>query len=97
MKYYQQGDCLIKPCVVSGELKKGNTLVEGEHTGHAHRVTAGDFELYEKDGTVYLKAKTECTVTHEEHHAQTVAPGEYRVDIVKEYDPYAKAIERVRD
>lgn len=103
---YQQGDVLIlkagaipagaKP-VKAG--KRGYVLAEGEHTGHAHTLEATpEVELYEKDGVLWLKVAGEgATVTHEEHHAQTVAPGIYEVRRVVEVDPFEDEVRTVAD
>lgn len=99
MNYWQQGDCLIKPTNKIGGTfdKKRNVLIEGEHTGHAHRVTEGHFEIYTEMQQIFLKAISECKITHEEHNPITIPPGIYEIDQVREYDPFQKAIERVRD
>ena len=74
--FYQQGDVLLHKCVFPSGLKlkakrKGNThmvLVEGEATGHAHRIVDGDVELFEKNGVTYLRVNSETAkLAHEEH------------------------------
>ncbi len=100
MKYYQQGDCLIKPikAIPSDTLKQDRTfLIEGEHTGHAHRVTEGEFEISTQMQRIFLRAITECKISHEEHKAFVVPPGTYEIDQVREYDPFQEAVRRVQD
>lgn len=99
MTIYQQGDCLIKPTteIVGVFVKDRNVLIEGEHTGHAHRVTEGQFEIYAQMQRIFLKAITQCRITHEEHNPITIPPGVYEIDRVREYDPFEKVIQRVRD
>ena len=79
---------------------KSCILAEGEVTGHAHRLT-GEVDVFEDtDGTLYL-APTDAVVTHEEH---TEIPTREMDDhefsttrIQREWNPYHKAAERVRD
>lgn len=105
MKGYQQGDCiLVSVSSIPTDSKKinpsarGFILAEGEHTGHAHVIEATpDVEMYEKDGTLYLKVVTKSTVTHEEHGPQVVAPGTYEIRRVVEYDPFEDEIRKVAD
>ncbi len=97
---YQQGDILIE--VVEsfpGDAKKLDHLVlmDGELTGHKHQVIEGKAVLYEKDGTLYLSAKSKCVIGHDEHHAQTIAPGKYKIRQVVEQDPFEDAVRSVRD
>jgi hypothetical protein len=64
------------------------TLAEGEVTGHSHRISDGQAELYEKDGTLYLRVLSEtATLTHEEHKAIKIPQGSWMVRIQREYEP----------
>jgi hypothetical protein len=64
------------------------TLAEGEVTGHSHRISEGQAELYEKDGTLYLRVVSEtATLTHEEHKAIQIPQGSWMVRIQREYEP----------
>ena len=64
------------------------TLAEGEVTGHSHRISEGKAELYEKDGTLYLRVLSEmATLTHEEHKAIQIPQGSWMVQIQREYEP----------
>lgn len=90
---FQQGDVLLVPCeaLPSGKrcprTAKGYILAEGEATGHSHAI-ADEVELIEHDGTLFLRVKQSDGVIlrHEEHHAQTIPPGTYRIDKVREKD-----------
>ena len=63
-------------------------------TGHAHAIEQIDnCCLYEKDGTLYLTVERDVVLRHEEHHAQTITPGNYQIGIVREYD-YLREMER---
>lgn len=99
MNYYQQGDCLIKPITeIAGDVQVNrNVLIEGEHTGHAHRVTEGQFEIYMQAQKIFLKAITEIGITHEEHKKVVIPPGCYEIDQVREVDPFQNVLRRVQD
>lgn len=86
----RQGDVLIVPCPVPAGAKKLKHLVlaEGEVTGHKHQVVEGDADLFEKDGVLYLSIKSETAVIgHEEHEAQTLPKGDFKITIQREYEP----------
>lgn len=99
MFYLQQGDVLIKK-VSKVEGKKLNhlTLATGEMTGHHHTITEGDAELYEQEGTLFLRVKSEnATLTHQEHKEVIIPKGDYKIDIVQEYDHFGEEARNVRD
>jgi len=76
--------------------QRGFVLAEGEATGHAHCVL-DEINLVEKDGTLYIGANEDFTITHEEHHQVTVPAGNYEVRIAKEYDHFAEEARNVAD
>jgi len=71
-------------------------LARGEATGHAHAVLAQDVELFEKDGTFYLRVLRPVQVIHEEHLPINLDYGVWRVGIQREYDPLSKSSEQIR-
>lgn len=102
----QQGDVLFyREEKDLASLKRrhaeGDRLViaEGEATGHAHAIEDIEkCELYEdSDGTLWLRVEEPVAVVHEEHAAQTLSPGTYRVGIVREVDPFTEEIREVAD
>ena len=96
---YQQGDVLIQTVLeVKGKKLNHLTLAEGEATGHHHTITEGDAELYEHEGTMYLRVNSEeATITHQEHGAVTIPKGDYIVKRVREYDHFAEEARNVAD
>jgi hypothetical protein len=63
-------------------------LAEGEVTGHKHRISDGQAELSEKDGTLYLRVFSDvATLTHEEHKAISIPQGNWMIRIQREYEP----------
>ena len=95
----QQGDVLLKKVSkVQGKKLNHLILAEGEATGHCHVITKGDAELYDDNGTLYLKVfSDEAELTHQEHDVITIKKGEYEIDKVREYDHFAEEARLVRD
>lgn len=98
--YYQQGDCLIKPASIPTEaVSKGDrVLVEGEHTGHAHRVnSSSSAEVYILNEMTYLRTFKDTPIEHEEHNTIILPPGDYEIGQVKEYDHFKEESRAVAD
>jgi len=97
--YYQQGDVIIKKVsAIKGKKLAHLTLAEGEATGHHHTITEGKAELYEHEGTLFLKVKSEeAKLTHQEHKPITLPKGDWEIGIVQEYDHFAEEARRVAD
>lgn len=105
--YQQQGDVLVfKVSEIPSSAKKEkpvggrHILAAGETTMHHHAIY--DLEhsdiFVDADGTLYLSVKDKpVTLKHEEHGAQTIEPGTYRIGRVREVDPFSEAIRSVSD
>jgi len=98
----EQGDVLffaeaIPKTATKAELENG--IVEhGEATGHAHRLTARDFEYFETpEKTRHLRLLKPIALKHEEHDPITLPPGEYRIGRVKEKGMFDDLIAPVVD
>ncbi|MEG4483975.1 hypothetical protein [Microcoleus sp. D2_18a_B4] len=89
MQPIRQGDVILTPVPkIEGEKKPHLTLAEGEVTGHCHQIIQGQAELYEKDGTLYLRVLSPTALlSHEEHHAIAIPEGNWMVRIQREYEP----------
>jgi hypothetical protein len=86
----RQGDVLIIPSQTSitGTKLPHLTLAEGEVTGHRHRISNGEAELFERDGILYLKVLSPTAMlTHEEHAQVTIPQGNWEIRIQREYAP----------
>lgn len=98
----RQGDVLLIPETIPGIAKavpyKGDVILAlGEVTGHAHRIATPGVEVYEHEGTRWIRVPTSgAALTHEEHGAIALAPIEYRVRLQREYRPGALP-QNVRD
>ena len=89
MQPIRQGDVILLPVEqTEGQKQPHLTLAEGEVTGHSHRISEGQAELYEQNGTLYLRVLSEtATLTHEEHKAIQLPQGSWMVRIQREYEP----------
>lgn len=91
MQPIRQGDVIlisVKKSEDEGKKLPHLTLAEGEVTGHSHRISEGEAQLYEKDGTLYLRVLSQtATLTHEEHKAIQIPHGNWMVRIQREYEP----------
>jgi len=97
MQPIRQGDVILLPvqqAVSAATLQELGQelphliLAEGEVTGHKHRVSEGEAQLYEKDGTLYLRVISDTALlTHEEHKTISIPQGTWMVRIQREYEP----------
>jgi hypothetical protein len=89
MQPIRQGDVILLPVQqTEGQKLPHLTLAEGEVTGHKHRISDGQAELYEKDGTLYLRVLSKTAIlTHEEHKPIQVPQGSWMIRIQREYEP----------
>lgn len=98
---YQHGDVLFSAVSeLPKQLTELKTAVvqEGEHTGHAHRISSGAFKLFRADdGTMFLNAATALKIDHEEHNTGVIEPGLYRIGIIQEYDYETNEFRNVLD
>ncbi len=97
MEIYRHGDLLIikdkQIKKINHKKVKENFLLEGEVTGHAHRINGAEIfkSIVEanKDNDYYLgffDIKKEGALTHEEHKTIILTPGTYKFYQQREYD-----------
>lgn len=87
-KAYRHGDVIITEATkipASAKRIKEDVLLDGEVTGHAHRVI-GEFELYTDEDRKFLNA-INCSVVHEEHHKIDLPTGIFEITRQREYEP----------
>lgn len=89
MKPIRQGDVILIPVEqAEGEKLNHLTLAEGEVTGHKHRISEGDAQLYTDDSQLYLSVFSDKVVlSHEEHDSVYISQGNWIVKIQREYEP----------
>jgi len=102
-----QGDVFIHPSKIPPQAKKldHHILAEGEVTGHAHKIGLEFLKyasLFEHNKTLFLKVEGlsgigGISIVHEEHKPVIVPEGEWKVGIVREYDPFEQEARQVRD
>ena len=98
----RQGDVLIVSVaeIPEGVQSTDRVLAHGEVTGHAH-VIDGEAEVVRRERPTseivdaWLRLRSAGTLTHQEHGAITIPPGEYEVRRQREYTP--GEIRRVAD
>jgi hypothetical protein len=99
MKQYRHGDLLLieERIPTTAKITSRRVILEGEATGHAHRIDTNGVILLEENGQLWLRVKrgSQAALTHEEHATINVPPGSYRVMRQREYTP--EAIVNVRD
>lgn len=76
-------------------------ILEGEVTGHAHRIDHGQlFEFqnpWEPEPAIFVKAELGTTLVHEEHGPIELEPGIYEFIRQREYDPDSRDPRWVED
>jgi hypothetical protein len=97
MTMIRQGDVLLVPAdEPAGNLERATDsngqplqglLIEGERTGHAHRLPARVYDT--KAGERLLMLERPTPMTHEEHGPVTVPAGWWRPIQQREYVPAA--------
>jgi hypothetical protein len=92
---YRQGDVLFVRVDRPPKLRPTNTdvVVEGEATGHAHRVKHGslhaDASMWNQPD-LYVEAGPKTRIVHEEHGPIALEPGFWKVVRQIEYDERAQ-------
>lgn len=94
MKIYRQGDVLfkqVKAIPSSGKLRKNGELVEGETTGHVHRVCPTQLaqaEVMDCGAGLFMRVSDKgVSIVHEEHGPIILPAGNYEVLRQVEYSP----------
>jgi len=92
--HYRQGDVLfvkVDEIPRNAREKDDNVIVEGEATGHAHRLT-GQAELmftqnWGQGIDLFINAGPKTEIVHEEHNTVNLPEGLYHVVRQREYNP----------
>lgn len=101
---YRQGDVLLTPvdaipstAKVLSSAKKRVVLAEGEATGHCHAIDFGSRQMQVlTDGQqMYLRVNDPVSLTHQEHAAATIEPGDYMV--VRQVEVWLDEVRQVAD
>lgn len=102
----QQGDCILeKVNLIPKTAKKVNiqgnyfVLLKGEGVNE-HRLqtaTLDDVEVYQEGDTLFLHAKKDVDLVHEEHGTTTIKKGIYKRRIEREFSYEEMESRNVRD
>lgn len=90
---YRQGDVLIRRIDALPEQKgvkrEAGILTYGEVTGHCHKLEdCTSSEVLEVGAGLYLRVGEEgVRIIHDEHSPVMLPPGNYQVEIQREYSP----------
>lgn len=87
MEVYRQGDVVIRKLAktyADDVQEHQSILARGELTGHAHRLTDGEWQC---DGET-LVVITYALLEHEEHSTIRLPPGVYEIFQQRELDPF---------
>jgi hypothetical protein len=96
----QQGDVLLNSVDYEIKGKKLDHLIlaEGEATGHHHQIVSGLGQLIMMDKIMHLQVFSETALLkHEEHKPIVIPKGNWKINTVREYDPFENEIRRVQD
>ena len=103
MKLYRQGDVLfkeVKAVPKDGKIRHSGHILEGEATGHIHRVE--ETQLHEADvldcgAGLFMTVSAEggVSIVHEDHNTLVLPPGNYEIVRQREYSP--EEIRNVQD
>lgn len=96
-----QGDVTFIPVE---EIKKGSRITDGiiargEVTGHFHALAdLNQAELYQCEDGMYLSVgERGVSITHQEHGKVRLDPGNYKINIDKQFDYSSQALRNVVD
>ena len=94
-KQYRQGDVLfveVSAVPQGAKVRKNGHILEGEATGHIHRVSEADLDAAEvlerEDGNLFLSVTQRgISIVHEEHDPIQLPVGNYEIIRQREYAP----------
>ncbi len=84
----RQGDLVIKEVRELPQnllVVKNGVILEGESTGHAHRLVGGSV-FKDNQNLMYLKVTSKAKIVHEEHKPISLSKGMYAVLRTREWD-----------
>lgn len=95
MKIYRQGDLLfkeVKKIPEGGKVRKSGHILEGEATGHIHKIAPtqlAEAEVLECGEGLFMSVSAEggVLIVHEDHKTLELPPGNYEIVRQREYSP----------
>jgi len=95
MKFYQQGDVLLKESETPKDAVVVDTEVLHKGTNHQHTLK-GNFKILDLNGKRYVEANSDVVLVHEEHGPISLS-GVFELSFVKEYDHFLEESRVVND
>lgn len=91
----RQGDVLfvkVKSIPKGGKVRKSGHILEGEATGHIHRVAEAQLaeaEVLDCGAGLFMSVTAEggVSIVHEDHNTIVIPPGNYEIVRQREYSP----------
>lgn len=102
----RQGDVMLKQISeIPANATRAKSKIVAVGEGHHEHKAIGDLEVMEVEDRLFLAVNTEGKLVHvnagtevqAEHLPIDIPAGTYEVIHQRQYNPYEKAIERVRD
>ena len=93
MNQYRQGDLLfvpIKAIPTDCKLRENGHILEGEVTGHIHKIDNLDAaDVLESGEQMYLNVSAEggVSIVHEDHDTLEIPAGDYEIVRQREFSP----------
>jgi hypothetical protein len=95
MKIYRQGDVLFKKIEKvpeGGKVRKLGHILEGEVTGHIHKVAEAQLagaEVLDCGAGLFMSVSAEggVSIVHDDHHTLVLPQGNYEIVRQREYSP----------
>ncbi len=103
----RQGDVMI--ILNAGETQKNEVkdrvIAEGEGHGHVHLTETGTLTRSDDGSSMCLELEEDTMLRHTfrgsrkiaDHNPLVIPAGKHMIVIQREFDPYAKAVNQVRD
>ena len=103
MKIYRQGDVLfkeVKNVPGGGRVRRSGHILEGEVTGHIHRIEQkhlGEANVLDCGAGLFMTVSAEggVSIVHEDHNTLVLPAGNYEIVRQREYSP--EEIRNVQD
>ena len=90
MNQIRQGDVFfakVNKLPKGAVARKNNHILEGETSGHIHRLESQVPSVYDSGSEVFVSVVDSTPLVHEEHNTITVEPGVYKIVRQREYSP----------
>lgn len=90
MNQIRQGDLYfakVNKLPKGAVARKNNHILEGETSGHIHRLSSQVPSVYDYQSEVFVSVIEPTPLIHEEHGTITVEPGVYKITRQREYSP----------